>query len=142
VSGTTYLKPLYAKEETAPDEVVLHGGICSCGHSFFPMQAYGCEMCGQSGEALQPKLLRGRGRLVASAVVHIHPDKSRPVPFTIVEVALEQGPTVRTLLAEGAADPKPGAQMRATLVHVRTNDVGDEIVDLRFVSAEPAASGY
>ncbi len=135
-----YLKPLYERAGDASDDVVLHGGACACGYIFFPMQTYGCEVCGRHGEALQPRTLRGSGRLVASATVHIHADKARPTPFTVVEVALEQGPTVRTLLAEDAGDPAPGAPLCATLVWVG-GEPGDDIVDLRFTPVQDAAQG-
>ena len=133
----SYLKPLYAWTGDASDEVVLHGGECVCGHVFFPMQAYGCEVCGRHGQALQPMALRGRGRLIASATVHIHADKARPAPFTIGEIVLDQGPTVRTLLADGTGDPPPGAPMRATLVRVG-GEIGDDILDLRFAPLDGA----
>jgi uncharacterized OB-fold protein len=135
-----YLKPLYARAGDASDDVVLHGGACECGHVFFPMQSYGCEVCGRHGPALQPRTLSGRGRLVASATVHIHADKARPTPFAVAEIALEQGPTIRTLLAEDAGEPAPGTPMRASLVWV-AGEPGDDIVDLRFAPVEDAARG-
>jgi uncharacterized OB-fold protein len=141
VPGSRYLKPLFAQDANAPDEVVFNGGACACGHVFFPMQTYGCELCGRHGPALQPMPLRGRGQLVASALVRIHPDKARAVPFTVVEVVLEQGPTVRTLLAEAESDPAPGAQMRATLVRVDASETEGDIFDLRFVAVEPTSAG-
>jgi len=79
--------------------------------------------------------------LVASAVVLIHPDKARPAPFTIVEVTLEQGPTVRTLLADGTGNLMPGAPMRATLVRVGASETGDDIVDLRFAPVDAKVGG-
>ncbi len=135
-----YLKPLYALAEDTSDEVVLLGGECVCGHVFFPMQAYGCEVCGRHGQALQPLVLRGRGRLVASAAVHIHGDKARPAPFTVVEIALEQGPTIRTLLAEATGNPAPGVPMRATLVWAGS-EVGDDLFDLRFAPVQDSVAG-
>jgi hypothetical protein len=104
------------------------------------MQAYGCEVCGRHGEALQPRPLTGRGRLAASATVHISADKTRNVPFTVVEMALEDGPTVRTLLADGAGDPAPDTPMRATLIWAGS-EIGDDIFDLRFAPVEDPIVG-
>jgi uncharacterized OB-fold protein len=129
---------LYAEAGAGSDQVVLQGGVCACGHLFFPMQTYGCERCGRDGEALGPRSLEARGKLLASAMVHRHADKSRPTPFTVVEVRLDAGPTVRSLLSERAEDPEPGVQMHAVLEAVGTGDGGEEIFDLRFVSSRPS----
>jgi uncharacterized OB-fold protein len=134
MSATKCLKPLYAPGQDGSDDVVLRGGACECGFVFFPMQTYGCEVCGRHGSSLQPRSLKGRGVLVASAAVHTHADKNRPTPFTIVEVALDDGPTIRTLLADGTADPPPGAPVRAVLVPAGVSETGDDLVDLRFVA--------
>ncbi len=136
MSGTNCLKPLYEPGQDGSDDAVLLGGACECGFVFFPMQTYGCELCGRHGASLQPRLLKGRGVLVASALVQMHADKTRPAPFTIVEVALDDGPTIRTLLADGTAEPAPGATMRAVLASVGPSETGDDLVDLRFVVVE------
>lgn len=146
MSESELLKPiLYASEGTAavPDHPALHGGRCDCGYVFFPMQTYGCEVCGRTGDALKPTKLSGRGRLIASSTVHIHagrgpaasPDvKPHTAPFTIGSIALEDGPTVRTVLAN--TDEKtlqPGQTMVTTLVQVGAGS--KSILDLRFTPA-------
>ena len=86
----------------------LTGGKCPCGYVFFPMQTFGCEMCGRNGKDLTPVTLSGRGRVVSKAVVHIHADPKRPPPFTVAVVELEEGPQIRALLADPpdeAAEP-------------------------------------
>ena len=128
------LKPnVYSAEGTPglPDRPALKGGRCICGHVFFPMQSYGCEKCGRHGEALRPALLSGRGRLIASARVHLHAGR-RPAPFTIGAVALDDGPLVRTLLAEPAIDLASGRTMLAVLVATRDPETGEPRLDLRF----------
>jgi uncharacterized OB-fold protein len=140
------LKPsLYATEGTTavPDHPSLKGGKCAgCGYVFFPLQTYGCEVCGQSGAALQPFALSGAGTLIASAKVHIHAPRTaaekdvKPLaaPFTIGSIKLDDGPTVRTLLVDiDEGSLKPGQKMVAKLVSVG----GDTraIVDLRFTAA-------
>ncbi len=105
------LKPtLYARDPAG--NVVLLGGKCACGHVFFPFQTFGCERCGLVDP--QPWELAGVGRLVASAMVHLHADVSRPAPFTVGTVALDDGPVVRTLLTEPV--PTAGSRVRAVLV--------------------------
>lgn len=129
------LKPeLYTvPEEGAGGIAQLRGGRCSCGHVFFPLQAYGCEVCGRTGAALQPALLDGRGTLVASARVLMHAAKDRQAPFVVASVKLASGPVVRTLLAEDTTVRLPvGTPLRACLVEVGKTEAGDAIVDLRF----------
>ncbi|MCK1395727.1 hypothetical protein IVB29_33915 [Bradyrhizobium sp. 1] len=114
---------------------VLLGGQCRCGYVFFPMQAYGCEQCGNHGDALTPCELSTGGTLLAEAVVHLHADKNRPAPFTIVKVALDDGPVVRSVLAEDSAAVSPGQRMTARLVPVRSGESGETVLDLRFTAA-------
>lgn len=146
MSQSELLKPiLYAAEGTdaLPDHPALNGGRCDCGYVFFPMQTYGCEVCGRTGEALKPTKLIGRGRLIASSTVHIHagrgpatnPDvKPHAAPFTIGSIALEDGPTVRTVLVNvDEKTLKPGQSMVTTLVPVGAG--AKSILDLRFTPA-------
>ncbi len=116
-----------------PADPALQGGRCRCGHVFFPMQTYGCERCGSYGDALMPHALSTQGTLLASAVVHLHADKNRPAPFTIVKVALDDGPVVRTLLADDSGAIALGQRMTAKLVPVQQAD-GETVLDLRFIA--------
>ena len=129
------LKPgLYSPSGTAacPGHPSLTGGSCSCGHVFFPMQTYGCERCGRFGDALTPRQLSGRGRIMALATVHLHAGKGRIAPFTIVTIALEDGPVVRTLLdSESEADARPEEPVVTKLVPIVKDD-GKTVLDLRF----------
>jgi uncharacterized OB-fold protein len=120
---------------TVPGHPALLGGRCSCGYVFFPMQNYGCEQCGGHGEALKDQALSGRGTLLATAVVHIHGDKERPAPFTIGKIALDDGPVVRTLIADSPPEISPGQPMITVLVPVGKTEAGQQIVDLRFTAA-------
>jgi uncharacterized OB-fold protein len=129
------LKPaLYASEGTASDSnhPAIQGGACSCGYVFFPMQTFGCERCGST--ALKPRALSGRGKLIASALVHLHAGKHRTAPFTVGTIRLDDGPIVRTLLID---DDKPfhhGDAVVTTLVEVRDAE-GNTKRDLRFARA-------
>jgi len=127
----TLLKPALFRAEGSdadPAHPALLGGACECGYIFFPLQTYGCERCGRT--ALKPRVLSGRGRLIASARVHLHGAKTRPAPFTVGSIALEDGPIVRTLLADADA-VQPGDRMVTTLVQVADAE-GVERLDLRF----------
>jgi uncharacterized OB-fold protein len=133
---TPLLKPeLYAAAD--PDPPVLLGGRCRCGHIFFPMQTYGCERCGATGSALAPLSLAGRGRLVATATVHLHADPARPAPFVVGTIALDDGPVIRTLLVDTTpSDRHPSARVEALLVPAARAD-GTEALDLRFRPERP-----
>ncbi|HEX4183678.1 MAG TPA: zinc ribbon domain-containing protein [Caulobacteraceae bacterium] len=128
------LKPALYREQgadRAPGHPALLGGQCeACGYVFFPLQSYGCERCGSTD--LAPKALSGVGRLLASARVHLHAGKGREAPFTVVSIALDDGPIVRTLLVEDAGELRPGARMVTTLVPVADAE-GASRRDLRFV---------
>jgi uncharacterized OB-fold protein len=113
---------------------VLHGGCCECGYVFFPMQSFGCERCGRSGDSLKPFALSGRGRLVTSSLVHMHADAKREAPFVIGTIALDEGPVVRTLL-NVTSEPELGAaplRVMAVLKPVKSGEEGGECLDLRF----------
>ncbi|HEY4940674.1 MAG TPA: hypothetical protein VII56_04550 [Rhizomicrobium sp.] len=131
MSSPTLLKPtLYRAQgsEDDPHHPALLGGACECGYVFFPLRSYGCERCGRVG--LEPRALSGRGKLIASARVHLHGGKTRQAPFTVGSVTLDDGPIVRTLIA-GDDVALPGDRMVTTLVPV-TDAEGAERLDLRF----------
>ena len=129
---TALLKPaLYAQRNGA---VGLQGGCCECGYVFFPMQPFGCEKCGRSGESLKPFALSGRGRLVASSLVHMHADAKREAPFVVGTIALDEGPVVRALLT-AKTEPAIGSEpvrVVATLMTVKSSEDNADCLDLRF----------
>src|ERR1700731_482933 len=129
------LKPdLFRREgsDADPEDPALLGGACSCGYVFFPMQAYGCERCGRA--QLSPRALSGRGKLLASARVHMHAGKHRQAPFTVGGIALGGGPIVRPLIVDDARPFRPGDAMVSTLSPVADPD-GATKLDLRFKRA-------
>lgn len=129
----TLLKPeLYGADAHDGGAVVLHGGRCTCGHVFFPMQRYGCEKCGRDGDDLKPVALKGRGVLAASVIVHMHARPERKAPFIIGTVRLDEGPVLRAVLTGPTADLATGRLMVATLVPVAE---ANGVLDLRFMAA-------
>jgi uncharacterized OB-fold protein len=114
-----------------PGAPALRGIRCRCGHPAFPPQHYGCEVCGRHGDALADVLLAGHGRLLASATVHRHGAPHPKVPFTVVEVLLDDGCTVRALAAsEVAGELAAGTEMLAVLEPVKIDD--QPMRELRF----------
>lgn len=112
---------------------LLRGGRCDCGYVFFPMQTFGCERCGRTGDALQPHPLIGRGRLRSAATVHVHADEKRKTPFVIGTVALDGGPIIRTLLLDAVDDRAAlGMRVEAVLVPVDLPEQEKTVLDLRF----------
>jgi hypothetical protein len=115
-----------------PDHPALLGGRCNaCGYVFFPMQRYGCEKCGSTD--LAEHAISGKGKLLASARVHLYAGKNRHAPFTVVSVRLDDGPIVRTLLEGGERALTPGTTLTTTLVGVSDAE-GNPKRDLRFAA--------
>lgn len=119
---------------TSEDIPVLRGGRCRCGHVFFPMQSYGCELCGAFGEELTAIELRGQGILLSAATVHIYRGESYEAPFTVGSILLRDGPVVRVLLRGERL--VLGHRMRA--VFVPHGDETGAPLDLRFMTEEGA----
>jgi uncharacterized OB-fold protein len=116
----------------------LNGGRCrACGYVFFPPQRYGCESCGAPPEQLDAVQLAGRGRLHSYATVHLHQGKDIEVPFTVGLIVLDDGPAIRSTLAERTdAGLAIGARMASVLVAAGIDPDGNELVELRFARAE------
>ena len=136
MSAPKLMKPdLYDTTGTPrhPQLPSLKGGACLCGHVFFPMQPFGCEKCGRWGDELKPRALSGAGRIVSLATVHLHAGKGRQAPFTVAMIALEDGPTIRSLLDVGSEnEARAGAQVVATLSSTVPAEDGTPLLDLRF----------
>jgi uncharacterized OB-fold protein len=133
------MKPdnVVAEQEIFKPALPLVGGKCRCGYVFFPMQIFGCEMCGRYGDDLTPVTLSGRGQVVSKAVVHIHADPKRPPPFAVAIVALEEGPQVRAFLADPPeTSAEPGDAVTARLFHSKHND-SDSRLDVGFTRNAP-----
>lgn len=134
------LKPALYQTEPTPNPPSLHGIECiACGHVFFPPQNLGCERCGATGTALQPRRLAGSGTLMARVTVHLHAKPERSAPFVVGTVQLDDGPVVRTLL-DAAPDALPliGSPMAAVLTPVAELPGGAATYDLRFALAQPS----
>jgi uncharacterized OB-fold protein len=122
------------RSDTGAVEVVLRGGICrDCSRRFFPAQAYGCERCGSIH--LEGVMLPGTGTVAAKAQVHIHKGAPPVAALTVAMIDLDEGPSVRGLLAEVPHAPRTGERVKAVLVPVANAD-GADCLDLRFAAQD------
>ena len=99
------------------------------------MQTYGCEKCGRYGDDLEEIRLSGRGRLLAFAQVHFHARPYPKVPFTVVVIALDDGPVIKALLDPAVDDElRSGTGMVAKRVAQRREGGVQNV--LRFARAD------
>jgi uncharacterized protein len=69
-----------------------------CGLLAVPPEPFGCERCGTPAAQLSPAAVSSAGVVIGHAVVHEHARAEPPTPFMVVEVRLDDGPVVRSLL--------------------------------------------
>jgi uncharacterized OB-fold protein len=122
--------------DLSEDPPKLRGGSCrECGFVFFPFQAYGCEKCGAYGESLRPIPLKGQGRVTATTVVHRHADPRRPPPFHVVQLVLDEGPSIRGIAADDYT-PEVGERVGPITLPDVTDD---ELLAVRFAPEKETA---
>lgn len=83
----------------------------ACGNAFFPPQRYGCESCGAPGDDLLDADIPAVGSVRSFAVVHVDP--TRTTPYTVGEIALDDGPLVLGVLE--LSGPAIGQRVRAVV---------------------------
>jgi uncharacterized OB-fold protein len=85
-------------------ETELRATRCdTCGLVAAPPEPIGCERCGAPAASLTATTIGAVGTVTAVAVVHHHARPEPPTPFVVVEVALDAGPVVRSLLRGATA---------------------------------------
>ena len=83
---------------------VLEASRCpQCGLLVVPPEPIGCERCGTPAAALAATTVSSAGAVIGHAVVHEHARPEPPTPFVVVEVRLDDGPVVRSLLRDAVA---------------------------------------
>jgi uncharacterized OB-fold protein len=99
----------------------LEGSRCpGCGLVAVPPEPIGCERCGTPVAALQPTTISSAGVVTGHAVVHEHARPEPPTPFVVVEVLLDDGPVVRSLLrGAGPGDVALGDRVDGELIDGR-----------------------
>jgi hypothetical protein len=121
---------LYDPEDPRP---VLFGSRCdACGSTRFPAMTIGCDACGAPEVSLVRTRLRAAGTIRSVATVHLHSGKDIAAPFTIAEIALDEGPLIRATLAHVADVDAIGRRVEADWEVVRVDDNGVEVVEPRF----------
>lgn len=123
--------------DSLPAVPALIGAKCRCGHVFFPAQFFGCERCGRYGEDLVETRLSGQGIVRAAVVVHQHFREIPRAPFTVVDLALDDGPVIRGLMMAGTKPPRAGDVVTARIVDGREG--GAPAAILRFEVAKGGA---
>ncbi len=119
---------LYDANQDAP---ALLGSSCAqCSTNFFPPLAIGCERCGHT--ELIPVTLAAAGKVHTTATVHLHMGKDIEAPFTVAEIALDDGPLIRALLTEVTDKDVIGVRTAAEWVCVKQNEEGQDVVEPRF----------
>lgn len=116
----------------------LRIGRCSrCGHTFFPMQRFGCERCGARGDALAEDLVTATGTVLTAVTVWRHRAPGIETPFQVASVRLDAGPVLGALLAAGdKPSPLAGARVRGTL----TEHLESPVPPLRFTVVNEVAA--
>lgn len=107
-----------------------------CDTLAFPPQPFGCEHCGAPGDDLAPEPLAPTGTVLARATVQ-RDLFGRPVPYTIIELALDDGLAIRGLLATPTAEGCPiGSRVHGVLADAGADPDGP--AELVFTPGDPS----
>lgn len=91
-----------------------------CGLLAVPPEPIGCERCGTPGGELQRTSTASSGVVIGHAVVHQHARPEPATPFVVVEVRLDAGPVVRSLLRDaGPGDVDLGDRVEGATLATR-----------------------
>ena len=121
-------KGLYDPSEDIPS---LIGSRCAqCDTNHFPPLMVGCDHCGHTELALVP--LKALGTVHAAATVYLHQGEDIETPFTLAEVALDDGPLIRALLTEVIDHDVIGVRATGEWVCVKETGEGHRLVEPRF----------
>lgn len=85
--------------------IELFGGQCSnCGYLFAPFQRFGCERCGAPCDELEKVELGKFGDVIASCVVHEHPDFPDMERCRVGRIRIRDSVAVTAFLDDDVAD--------------------------------------
>ena len=85
----------------------------ACGRRAFPPDPYGCERCGATVDELAPIELVAAGTIHALATVHRHHHDRPETPFTVASIVLDDGITLKGVLAGDRSDARQRAGRRS-----------------------------
>lgn len=123
--------------DVSSDTPILCGAKCShCGRVYFPPLGIGCEICGAAGDQLLPTPLRAAGVAFAVAEVSLSPGRTR-APFTVVEVALDEGPLIRSIVHPQSPTVGIGDRVIARWSVLERDADGRDVVEPAFEIAAP-----
>ncbi|AEF39225.1 hypothetical protein [Hoyosella subflava] len=111
----------------------LFGARDTAGNISFPYQTYGSVFNGDHGAFLTRTPLCGVGTVTAATTVFHRSNDGTPTPVRVASIALEEGPLIRAVLADGSA-ARPGDTVTATTVEIRRD--GNTVRELRFALAD------
>lgn len=121
----------------APDEPpTLRGSRCSCGHTSFPPQFLGCNVCGATGADVAAVSLAAAGTLHSFAMAHRQRRPGGDTPLVAGAILLDDGPLIEVVIdAVDASGLAVGCRMLGHLVTLETNAEGQAVVDCQFAPA-------
>lgn len=107
-----------------------------CGALSFPPQHYGCEACGAPDTDRVEELVAPHGSVLARATVQ-RDVFGHPVPYTVVEVALDAGPVVRVLAFDERGEGlEIGGRVRGVLAPTGERRGEDDVLGLVIAADE------
>jgi uncharacterized OB-fold protein len=111
------------------DVPILNASRCAtCGRASFPPLSIGCDICGASEMRLEAIHLPVVGEVRSFATVHVR--HGQPIePFTVAEIALDDGPLIRAVVARGSRELTIGDHVNAAWTDVKTDDAGNILVE-------------
>jgi uncharacterized OB-fold protein len=126
--------PLQPGLFVATDVPALKCSACtSCGRVSFPPLTIGCDVCGASEDRLESICVPAVGEVYSFARVHVQ--RGQPTqPFTVAEIALDGGPFIRALVAEGSPALSTGDRVHGVWAVAGIDDAGNDLVEPVFTA--------
>ena len=127
-------KPTLLNLPAAPEgSPTLRGSRCSCGHTSFPTQSLGCNVCGATGADVAAVPLAAAGTLHSFAMAHRQKRPGADTPLVVGAILLDDGPLIEVVIdAVDASGLAVGCRMQGRLVTLETNAEGQAVVDCQF----------
>jgi len=134
MSGRIAAKPTLLNVPVDSEEPpTLRGSRCTCGHTSFPPQALGCNVCGATGADVAAVSLAAAGTLQSFAMAHRQKRPGGDSPLIVGAVLLDDGPLVEVVIdAADTSGLAVGRHMLGRFVTLETNVEGQAVVDCLF----------
>ena len=140
--GMVPLRPgMFRLPDTPDGKPVLLGSRCSaCGAYYYPKR-YICITCGHEG--LEEAELSGRGKVWTFSIAGQTPPGSlveAPYPMAVVELPKEKVAIRCPLTGVAMEDVKVGMDVEITLVKMKKDEEGNDVVSFMFKPVSEAAA--